>query len=469
MNSYVPPAEFAGPPGRADAVAGTTETETNTRAVDIGRTLDDGPYTTLQKAIVLLAALSIVVDGFDGQLIGFAIPVLLKEWNLARSAFAPVVAAGLIGMGIGSACAGIFADRFGRRWAVIGSVLVFGMATCCIGFAPDITTIAALRFVAGLGIGGALPSSTTMTAEFTPAHRRTLAVTATIVCVPLGGMLAGLFAHVVLPSYGWRGLFLIGGILPIVLGVLLLFTLPESPRFLARRPARWSELSRLLKRMSRTVATDAVFTDLREQAAEQHRGVSALFKQGRARDSIAIWIAFFMCLLAVYSAFSWLPTMLSAQGLSLAVAGSGLTAYNLGGVVGALACAVAIARYGSRWPLLLCSLGGALSAALMLGLDAKSNTALLIFGLGVHGLFVNAVQSTMYALCAYVYPTGIRATGTASALAFGRLGAITSGFAGAVVITAGGAFSYLAMLAAAMAVVMVALAAVARHIPKQIR
>ena len=472
MNSYVPPTEFAGSPGSAPDAAGTAggagASEADRRAVDIGRTLDDGPYTALQKAVVLLAALSIVVDGFDGQLIGFAIPVLLKEWNLARSAFAPVVAAGLFGMGIGSACAGIFADRFGRRWAVIGSVLVFGVATCCIGLAPDIVTIAVLRFIAGLGIGGALPSSTTMTAEFTPARRRTLAVTATIVCVPLGGMLAGLFAHVVLPAYGWRGLFLIGGVLPIVLSVLLLFTLPESPRFLARRPARWGELGRLLNRMSRQVPTDAVFTDIREQAAEQHRGVTALFMQGRARDTIAIWIAFFMCLVAVYSAFSWLPTMLSAQGLSLSVAGSGLTAYNLGGVVGALACAVAIARYGSRWPLLVCSLGAALSAALMLGLDAKNSTGLLIFGLGVHGLFVNAVQSTMYALCAYVYPTGMRATGTASALAFGRLGAIMSAFAGAAVITTGGAFSYLAMLGAAMAVVLIALAVVRRHIPAQV-
>jgi AAHS family 4-hydroxybenzoate transporter-like MFS transporter len=90
----------------------------------------------------------------------------------------------------------------------------------------------------------------------------------------------------------------------------------------------------------------------------------------------------------------------------------------------------------------------------------------LIFGLGVHGLFVNAVQSTMYALCAYVYPTGVRATGTASALAFGRIGAILSAFAGAVVITTGGASSYLTMLGAAMLVVMIALMVVKRHIPK---
>jgi len=434
-------------------------------SVDIGRALDNGPFTTAQKLVVFLAALSIVMDGFDGQLIGFAIPVLIKEWGITRGAFAPAVAAGLVGMGIGSACAGLFADRFGRRMAIIGSVFLFGVATCAIGLSPDVPTIAALRFVAGLGIGGALPSSTTMTAEFTPASRRTLAVTATIVCVPLGGMLAGFFSHAVLPAYGWRGLFFIGGALPLVLGFVLLATLPESPRFLARREKRWPELASLLTRLSRPTFANSMFSDESEQSAEQRVGFRALFADGRARDTLAIWCAFFMCLVAVYSAFSWLPTMLAAEGLSTSVAGSGLTAYNLGGVIGALGCAMAIARFGSRWPLAVCCVGAALTAFWLRSVNVGKDVDLVIFGLGVHGLFVNAVQSTMYALCAYVYPTAVRATGTASGLAFGRIGAILSAFAGATVITTGGSAAFLGMLGMAMLAVLVALIVVRRHIP----
>lgn len=435
------------------------------KVIDIGRVLDDGPFSVVQKIVVFLCALSIVMDGFDGQLIGFAIPVLIKEWSITRNAFAPAVAAGLIGMGIGSAFAGWFADRFGRRWAVIGSVLVFGVATCSIGLANNIATIAVLRFIAGLGIGGALPTSTTMTAEFTPARQRTLAVTATIVCVPLGGMLAGMFANAVLPHYGWRGLFYIGGTLPIALGTVLLMTLPESPRFLAREVDRWPELHRLLTRILRPADAFIGFADAGEQNAEQHPGLSALFEPARRRDTLAIWCAFFMSLLAVYSAFSWLPTMLSSEGMSVAVAGSGLTAYNIGGVFGALGCAVAITYFGSRWPLLVCCAGGAGSALLLRGVDVGHHTSLFVFGLGLHGMFVNAVQSTMYALCAYVYPTSVRATGTASALAFGRLGAILSAFAGAWLITAGGASAYLGLLGGAMCMVFMALTMVRKHIP----
>ncbi|MRV70481.1 MFS transporter [Duganella sp. FT92W] len=433
--------------------------------LDVGRAIDDGPYTWMQKMVVMMAALSIIINGFDGQLIGFAIPSIMKEWGVTRGAFAPAVAAGLVGMGIGSACAGLIADRYGRRMALIGSVFLFGAATCAIGLATDVTGIAILRLIAGLGIGGALPSSTTMTAEFTPARRRTLAVTATIVCVPLGGMLAGLFSGVVLPAYGWRTLFFIGGALPLVVGVLLLLALPESPRFLVCRPQRWQELGKLLARMSRPSTADTVFTDSGEQKSEQRIGFRGLFAQGRTRDTLAVWCAFFMCLLAVYSAFSWLPTMLVGEGLNVAVAASGLTAYNMGGVIGALICAVAIARFGSRWPLAVCCAGGAASALLLQGVDVAHNTNLLIFGLGVHGMFVNAVQSTMYALCAFIYPTSMRATGIASGLAFGRFGAILSAFAGAAIITAGGASAYLTMLGFAMVGVLLALLSVRDHIP----
>ena len=438
-------------------------------AVDIGRTLDYGPFSSLQKWVVLMAALSIILDGFDGQLIGFAIPVIIKEWGIERSAFAPAVASGLVGMALGSAFAGYMADRFGRRLVIAGSVALFGATTIAIGFAPGIVAITVLRFIAGLGIGGALPSASTLTAEFTPLKYRTIAVTATIVSYPLGGMLAGLFASYVLPNLGWRAMFWIGGALPLAYSLVLLARLPESPRLMARQSAQWPRLRALLARMQRPAAANASFVDAVEQAAGQHQnsGFGALFKDGLARDTLAIWIGFFMVMLASYSAFSWLPSMLTAEGLPVSMASSGLTAYNLGGVLGALGCAWAMSRFGSRWPLMLACAGAAASALLLKGVDFHRDASLLMVGLGVHGLFVNGVQAPMYALCAHVYATRIRATGTAAGLSFGRLGAILSSFAGAAIITSNGASGYLSLLGYAMLAALVALAVIKRHIRRQ--
>lgn len=438
--------------------------------LDIGDLLDRGRWTPFQRRILALSATCVLVDGFDSQLIGYAIPVLIRDWGVSRADFAPVVAAGLVGMSVGSAVAGAVGDRLGRRRALIGSVLLFALATGSIGFAGSLFWIGLLRFVAGLGIGGAIPSATTLSAEFTPARWRTVAITSTIVCVPLGGMLAGVFSSYVLPAFGWKLLFWLGGALPLALCLVLAVALPESPRFLARHPARRADLGRLLGRMARPVAADATFVDRSDlRPAGRHRddeggGFGALFEAGRRRDTVALWLAFFLCLLAVYTAFSWLPTMLTAEGLDVSAAGAGLTAYNLGGVFGALLCALAITRFGSRGPLVACAAGGAASAFFLRHVDV-SHTATLVTGLALHGFFVNAVQSTMYAVCAYVYPTRIRATGTASALAFGRIGAIVSAFAGSAIIGAGGASAFFGLLLAAMAGAAVALMVVAHHIP----
>lgn len=431
--------------------------------VDIGRDLDEGPWSGFQKAAVLLAALAIVLDGLDGQLLSFAMPTLMAEWGVQRSAFSGVVALYLVGMALGSVLAGPLGDRVGRRRAVIGSVLFFSVATFLIGFASGLTTLALLRFLAGLGIGGALPTATTLAAEFTPARRRTLAVTAAIVCVPLGGLLAGLYADRVIPAYGWRTLFWLGGGLPAAFGVALIFALPESPRYLAHRPERWGDLRRLLARMGRQVAEGAAFTDLQE-VEEKRASHRALFQGGRGPDTVVLWAIFFLTLLAVYSTFSWLPAMLAAERPDLKVAGQGLTASNMGGVFGALACALAINRFGSRVPLAICALGAAGSAGYLM-LDPGVGAAGLIAVLAVNGFFLNAVQSTLYAVSAYTYPTTIRATGTASALGFGRLGAILSAFAGTAVIAAGGARGYYGLLGGAMLGSAIMLLVLRRHIP----
>jgi AAHS family 4-hydroxybenzoate transporter-like MFS transporter len=437
---------------------------TSQQRIDLGTVLDQGRWTTYQKLLTVLAAMAVTFDGFDIQILGFAIPSIMREWHLERAAFAPVLAIGLAGMVAGSPLAGYWGDRFGRRIALIGCVVLFGAATIATAFSHGLTELAILRFLTGMGAGGALPNASALAAEFAPMRRRPVAVTLTIVCVPLGGMIGGVAAARILPVWGWRVLYMVGGAAPMLLAIVLLFLLPESPRYLAHIPGRWLELSRLLARMGHPVPPDSRFDDPVERTAADHSPFRSLMDREYRRDTIGLWVAFFSCLSAVYLVFGWLPAMLAAQGLDVGTSSAGLAAYNFGGVLGVLIWAAMVSAVGSRMPLVWGALGGAASALAIRYLPVEPGTghALLIAGFGLHGLFVNAVQTTLFALAAHVYPTKLRASGVAAAAAIGRTGAILSSFTGASIIQAGPG-PYLQILAAGMVGAGVGVAVVRKH------
>jgi AAHS family 4-hydroxybenzoate transporter-like MFS transporter len=433
--------------------------------IDLGKLLDSGRWSALQRVIVLLSALAIIFDGMDIQMMGFAIPSMAKEFGVAKGVFGPILAFGLVGVTLGTWLGGFLGDRVGRKKTLLGSMVVFGAATWAIAFSHSLSALLVCRILAGVGIGGALPNATTLTAEFTPMRRRALAVTLAIVCIPLGGFLAGLIAARVLVSGSWRTLFWIGGLSPILLAGLLTALLPESPRFLARHLSRHRELVRLLARIGMKVPEDAVFFEPAEKKV-RGAGIAALFSPEKLRDTLSIWSAFFFCLVTVYLVFNWLPSILTGEGLGIKVASQGLAVYNLGGIAGALLFGWWISRRGSRLPLLLGSSAGLVTAVVLRQMPihpAGSSTA-LIAALLLHGLFVNAVQTTMYALAAHIYTTRIRATGVAAALGVGRTGAILSAFAGSSVLRFGSTV-YFTMLAVGMAGVFVALFFLRDHIP----
>jgi AAHS family 4-hydroxybenzoate transporter-like MFS transporter len=425
-----------------------------------------GRWGRYQQALVALAALTIIFDGADIQLLGVAIPAMMADWAIARGAFAPVLATGLVGMMIGGAIGGIAGDRFGRRVALIGSLLVFGVLTLAVAAIDNLVALGVLRFCAGLGFGATVPNAAALVSEYVPARHRPLAVTLTIVCVPIGGTLAAIVAGFVLPAYGWRTLFAIGGLMPIVVAVIMFAALPESPRFLARHPARWPELTRLLRRFGHDIAPGAAFVE--PERTVGRASLVALFAAEFRRDTLALWGAFACCLLAVYAGFNWVPAMLTGAGLDVGVASAGIAAFNLGGVVGALAGALLITRFGSRATIVGMAIAAVASAGVMMTMRvaADANPFPIVLLLGITGGLINAVQTTMYALAAHLYPTAMRATGVGSAASVGRLGAVASTYAGAWTLEAGGPRLFFGLIAAAMATAAASLAVVRRHIPR---
>ncbi len=476
----MPPGEGASQPARKSWPAPVIDETKDRRlpnmtvaapaAIDVGGILDDGRWGAYQRWLIFFTALTIIFDGIDNQLLGIAIPSMMRDWGAPRGAFAPVVSLGLFGMMIGGGAAGMIGDRIGRRVALLASMIIFGGATLAVWGIDGVRALALLRLVAGIGLGGALPNAAALAAEYVPRRQRPFAVTLTIVCVPLGGTLAGLVALPLLPTLGWRGLFLVGGVLPIIAAAILAPLLPESPRYLARHPRRWPELARVLQRMGHPVARDAAFRDVTE---DRVTGVSfaALVTPDFRRDTIALWVAFFSCLLAVYLGFSWLPAILTAAGLAPGVATTSLTLFNLGGVAGAIGGALCIRRVGSRLtmlPMALTAAAGAIVLSLM-PIGSSSSVVPMLVMLTITGGLINAVQTTMYALAAHVYPTAIRATGVGAALAVGRTGAILTGYAGPCALEYRGSMSFFWLMAAAMLLSLGALAMVTRHVPRQAR
>jgi AAHS family 4-hydroxybenzoate transporter-like MFS transporter len=437
------------------------------QTVDVAAAIDDGPFGAFQKRVIAGTALLIVLDGVDNQLLPNAVPALIEEWRLPRAAFANASAAAPFGMMVGGVVGGLLGDRAGRRVALLASVLSFAAFTLAVAFVDGLGMLALVRFLAGVGLGGAMPNAAALVAEFAPRRQRPLAVTLTIVCIPLGGFLAGLLAGQIVPAFGWRALFILGGIAPLVLAATLLPVLPESPRFLARRQHRWEELRRVLRRMGHHVPDDAGFS-MPGEAAAATGSVGALFAPALRRDTLALVGAFTSCLLAIWVGFLWIPAMLTdpAVGFSQPNASLALSLFNVGGVGGALAVAMLIQRLGSRVALLSMSALSVVSALVMAASPLRPEAAFVALTLfTITGALLNAVQTTMYALAAHVFPTEVRGTGVGFTVAVGRTGNTLASYVGSWALTTGGPPLYFSTWAAAMAVVFVSLAIVRRHIP----
>src|SRR5829696_325007 len=193
------------------------------KTVDVGAAIDAGRWTGYQKLLIFGTALTIILDGVDNQILPNAIPYIAPEWfpDMAR----PAASAQL-------------------RTALLLSVITFGVLTLLVAAIDSVFMLSAVRFLAGVGLGGAMPNAASLASEYVPRRQRPFAVTLTIVCIPLGGFVASTMTRLIAPQFGWQGLFITGGIVPLVLAAVLFKVLPESPRYLVGRRDRWPELTR---------------------------------------------------------------------------------------------------------------------------------------------------------------------------------------------------------------------------------
>ncbi len=226
----------------------------------IQQVVDGLAFTAFHARVLALIAGVILLDGFDIQLAAFAAPAIIADWQIGSAALAPVMAASLLGMAVGTAVGGRIGDRYGRRAALIGAAFWFGATAMLTALCSDVTSFSVLRFITGLGLGAAVPNATALAAEWMPARTRNYALTVISVGVPCGGIVGAALASWLIPAYGWPAAFLVGGGLPLLLGVVMIGALPESPILLARRGGADDRIAALVAPAGGTAGGRHTFT-----------------------------------------------------------------------------------------------------------------------------------------------------------------------------------------------------------------
>jgi AAHS family 4-hydroxybenzoate transporter-like MFS transporter len=402
-----------------------------TSRIDVADFIDHTPVGGFHIRLLLTCAAVLLLDGFDTQAIGYVAPVIAKEWSLTKGAFGPVFSAGLFGLMIGALVFGPLADRVGRKKIIIFSTLAFGVGALATAFVHDVGTLLAIRFLTGLGLGGVMPNAIAMTSEFNPQRRRATMVMIMFCGFSLGAALGGLLAAWLIPQFGWRSVFAVGGIAPLVMVPVLALKLPESVRFLAatgRAPERVAQLLKLISPRT-AFSPDAQFVVQETQLSGPP--VLHLFREGRTLVTLLLWVVFFMSLLDLYFLANWLPTVLNDLGASVSASAAIGSMLQVGGVVGAFALGSIIDRFSFRALALV-------YFAAVFAVDAIGqfgHSAILVtLAIFAAGFCIVGGQIAANALAAAFYPTSVRATGIGWALGIGRVGSIIGPLVGGVLL-----------------------------------
>ncbi|HUI59493.1 MAG TPA: MFS transporter [Steroidobacteraceae bacterium] len=400
--------------------------------VDVVEVIDSSRYLGWPLAITILTILIMLVDGYDLQSMSFVAPAIVADWGVTRADLSWVLNGSLIGMAIGSVILGRVGDRIGRKSAFIASLLSLCAGSLLSARARGLTDLFIWRTATGIGLGGLTPLAAAFIAEWTPRRVRNVAVACAIVSVPLGGMLGAIVAQQVIPPFGWRAIFWIGALMPLLFVLLATLLLPESPRYLAQIPAHSQRLAALLNRLVREPryqGNEHFHVD--EPAAPAGNWFSIIVGREYLRTTLLLWAAFAFNTLGLYSYANWLPAVLTSAGFTQSQALHEHTFFNLGGFFGAVGGAFLINRYGSRLVgtgLSMLGVGATLLIGGTLAVSTSPAPQLTVLILAA-GTAFNGMQAFLYAVGAHSYPTYVRAAAVGSAQTISRIGGVLGGLA----------------------------------------
>jgi MFS transporter, AAHS family, 4-hydroxybenzoate transporter len=399
-----------------------TQAEQGSGEVDVTRLIDDSPLSRFQVGITICCALVSAMDGIDTQSIGVAAPFIAEGLGIKIANFGPIFSAALLGATIGAATFGPLADRLGRKTLLVFATILFGIFTILTALANSVPMLYALRFLAGLGLGGATPCFIALTSEYAPARLRATLVTVMWSAFPLGAMLGGFLNQYLLGELGWRAIFYIGGVAPLVLAGVLIWYLPESIKFLLLERNDRKAVARIVARLGTVFTEHATPSFVVGEKRLPGVSIGHLFTEGRALGTLLLWVPFFMGFGILTVAVLWTPALLRLNGISPANTAFVVAFNGLGGFIGQSTAGWLIKRFGIMAILFPAFILGA-GATVGLGYGAASVGLAATF-IGLIGVFMGFGTGGAIALAATMYPTTIRSTGVGCGMAMGRAGQI---------------------------------------------
>lgn len=398
-----------------------------------------------------LCWIAVLLDGFDAVVLGALLPSMTADsaLNMSDGQGTWVTTIGLVGMMIGALFMGQLTDKFGRRKLLIFAVIAFSILTCLIGFAQDPFTVGALRFLAGLGLGGCLPTSISMVTEFAGVGKSSNATTLVMTGYHVGALLTAVLAiwatHAM--ADGWRLLFILAGVPMLILVPLMMMYLPESPEYLASK-GRVADAKAVAEHYgvaleAETVAAQDSGTEVSEQTDqekdEQKTGMALLLSDTYRRNSVLIWVASFMGLLLVYGLNNYLPSIMSRSGYGLGDSLGFLVVLNTGAIVGLVVAGRVGDRYTPRVAAIIWFTG---SAVFLAALAIRMPVPAVYVMVFLTGCFVFSAQNLMYAFTAANHPPKVRGTALGMSAGIGRAGAISGPLVGGSLLSAGMAYPW---------------------------
>jgi len=385
---------------------------------DARRTLLNSPLHWRQVAIIALCILLNALDGFDVLAISFAAPGIAAEWQVDRAALGIALSMELIGMGLGSILLGQVADRIGRRPIILGCLIVMAAGMALASRAYSIETLSFWRLLTGIGIGGMLATISATVAEASNARRRNLAVALMSCGYPLGAVLGGSIASVLLVRHDWRAVFEFGALATAACLPLAWWLVPESIEFLLSRgrPSDVARVDRIMRRLGHSGIEHTAPATVAARAPQ-----ATVWRGASARTTVFLTLAYFTHILTFYFLVKWIPKVVVDMGFPASAAGGVLVWTNVGGAAGALLFSALVTVIDVRR--LTIAFLALSSGAVMLFGQSPADLSQLSLLAALAGFCGNAVIIGIYALTAASFPAEQRASGVGAVIGIGRAGA----------------------------------------------